>query len=205
MDGTSNASSSAICASGQDSYDQLTAIIDEENAMHDDDLALIAEVLAANPSFEDGIAHYEAEVDGRTLAVESISASEGDVFTGTLTDENGDEHEVLSGVTTDSVRDGTLTLSFPDSDEIEVAFSENVAGRQIVRTVGSHEAVLDITESDVRLVVDDVIAWWSLEDYAGVVLDNDVACFEGAAGSDDFCDTECSSDLIGKVAGDTSF
>ncbi len=198
---------SAVCATGDENYTTLSAIIDEENAAHAEDLALIEAALQSNPVVDQGIVEYEAEIEGRTLVIAVVSdASEGHVFTGTLVDENGEEQEVLDGVKVADRESGTLNLHLPDSEALQVVFDEDEDGDQrIVRTAGSHEAVLEITGSDVRLVVDDVIAWWNVDDDAGVVLSGDAAtgigCFEGGADETEYCDLACTPDLIAKVTG----
>jgi hypothetical protein len=198
----SSSNSSAVCATGTTSIDRIHALIDDENALSAADSALIEAALADAPEGDLVVATYEAEIDGRTLRIEVVSEEgSGSVFTGTLI-VGDEESEVLSGTVGPEGVSGTLVLEMPDTEKVSVAYDNGDDMRRIVRTRGDKSAVFELTESDARLVVDEVVAWWNVEASSGIIVDGaDVLCFEGGESASDLCDLTCTSELIEKVTG----
>jgi hypothetical protein len=199
---SASSTSSAVCATGTTSIDRINALIDEENALSSADSTLIEATLAASPDGDLVIATYEAEIDGRTLRIEVVSEEEaGSVFTGTLV-VGEDETEVISGTVTADGAAGTLVLEMPETEKVSVVYDDSDGKRRIVRSRGDHDAVFELSESDARLVVNETIAWWNVEEANGVIIDGaDTLCFEGGESADELCDLDCTPELIEKVTG----
>jgi|GEM_PF-2132526 len=194
----------ALCQSGTSAIDEANAIIDAENAALAGDRALIEAALAASPVVdESGIAIYEADVDGRTLTLEVATDGQGQyAYTGTLVDDDG-EHDYLAGAMAAGGAQGSLTVTPPGEDELAVAWSETGSTLAFARTLGDTSTAFDQSESDIKVVSGDTIVWWSLDDYAGIVIGDGLpVCFEGGETSGDFCDAECDADALAQLGGD---
>lgn len=202
QDRASSSTAQAACSTGTSAYETTIAVIDRENEALAGDRALIDELLAASPESEGAIVAYEAEVDGRSLRVEVISGSAGEVaFTGTLTDEDG-EHDYLSGAMANSQEDGALVITPPGGNDLEVAWSTSAGTHQFARVQGESTTAFDDSDDSVRVVSGETIISWEKSDYTGTVIDGgSVQCFEGGAQADDFCDVTCSGDELADLYG----
>lgn len=196
-----SSTSQAACATGTAAYDEAVDIIDRENAALGDDRALIEALLASSPTSDGPIVTYEAEHDGRVLTVTVVDGGAGQLaFEGTLADEDG-EHDYLSGAMANDRADGAINLAPPGGAELSVAWSTTGDTLRFARSLGDSDTAYDDSEDSVKVVAGEAVIFWNKGDHSGIVLggESDMACFQGAEGSEDFCDTTCSPELLTEI------
>jgi hypothetical protein len=191
----------AACAEGSATYDAVQALIDEQNAALDADVALFRALYDASPSFEAGTSRFTAEVDGVQLIVDVVSLpGTARTYEGVLVTADGVEHEYLDGAVLDDESAGSLTITPPDGDEVEIAWYRPTPDTlDLSRDVGASSAVLMKDEEFVRLAIGPVSSVWKLSTGAGVAVSDDeesVACWSAGEQAGDFCDAPCTQELI---------
>jgi hypothetical protein len=194
-DGKSSTSTAtqAVCADGTDAIADLEARVDGLNNVQQGNLALLKALQDAAPVQTANVTELDVESGGKSLHVQLVQAAGQVALTGT----DADGAELISGTYAEDGDQGALTLLADDGTEIDSVWSVEGDGLKFVRDAGEVEAVLNVSGSEVQLVVQDaaaqLAAHWDRDTGAGsIVVDNGTAeCWSEGTSAAEMCDVDC--------------